>query len=112
MSVLQSFRQNVSMFVFRFSKANMLKLVEIFGAELQGRAKEDGETTDGRRGKFPLDPLQQLCVLMSFYSGGGYQRPAGHLFGFSRSASGKIIRRVAGVIAEQTVEQVVEVPKP
>ena len=64
----------------------MMRLAEIFGPELEGRAKDDGSTTDGRRGKTPLDPLQQLCVLMSFYSGGSFHRPSGRIFGMSHTA--------------------------
>ena len=80
----------------------MMKLLDIFGPELEGRAKDDGEKTDGRRGRHPLNPLQQLCVLMAFYSGGSFQRPAGHLFGLTGSGTSKIIRRVAAVIAKHS----------
>jgi len=54
--------------------------------------KDDLQFQDGRGS--PLTPLQQICLALTFFSAGTFQRIAGHIAGVKKSCACITLRRV------------------
>ena len=57
----------------------------------------------------PLTPLQQICLAMTYYASGTFQRTAGFLSGVRKSCACKTIRRVTNALC-QLAPEVIQMP--
>jgi hypothetical protein len=77
---------------FRFTKENLKKVVDLIKEDLQ---------FDSKRG-CPLDPVQQTCLLLTFFASGSFQHVSAYMAGVKKSTACVTIRRVAKALVAKS----------
>jgi len=86
---------------FRFSKENLLKVVDFIQEDLQ---------FPNNRG-LPLSPLQQVCLTLSYYTSGCYLRAAGYFIGVKRACACTTQKRVSSALCKKS-HHLIKLPRP
>ena len=92
-NVLEEFSEEDFFRNFGFSKQNFPQVVDIFAADLQ---------KPNNRGTRPLEPGQQIALVLAFLRGGSFHKVAASIVGTSRGGATQILQRVMRVIANQS----------
>jgi hypothetical protein len=77
----------------------VLKVVDLIKADLQ---------FDTERGR-PLNPVQQLCLFLTFLASGSFQHVSGYMAGVKKSTANSTIKRVAKALAAKS-DQIISMP--
>lgn len=89
--ILSIFRRH-----YRFTKEGVLKLTDLIEEKLKCQ--------DGRGS--PLTPLQQICLVLSYFGGGTFQHTAGYIAGVKKTCSNTAVKRVTEAICGLAAETI------
>jgi hypothetical protein len=84
---------------FRFTKENLQKVVDLIKDDIEFHTK---------RG-CPLNPVQQICLAMTFFASGSFQHVSGYMAGVKKSTACMTIRRVARALVAKS-DQLIAMP--